>query len=742
MFRIKINNYLLLLIAGGILILNSGQVFTDSLNVKGFVSDADDLKPLANVLVKLQGNSVSAFTDTEGMFSLKVAKPGNYEIQVSLPGYIISVMQINVLSGQENILYLRLFSSGFTTEVITVTDDHPPSVYDNLLELSSVLKEKELLRNMGQTLAFTLKNQTGISVRSMGPAPSRPVYRGLSGDRVMITEDGIKTIDLSATSPDHSVTVEPFTTERIEVQRGPKILIKTPSAIGGVINVIRYEIPQYIPSRVSLKLGGYGESSNKGYLGSGVIVFPFSSFAARFEGSYRRTGDQNTPEGGLKNSDIKTVNLSGGLSLVKKWGFAGFSVREYNTDYGIPGGFVGAHPNGVDISMLKRQYSFKLHYKIEKKFIDHFDLDAARTYYRHTEYESPGVVGAEFRILDYNTYLNFIHNKKGMLTQGTFGASVEYRDFNIGGFVFSPPSVSLNTAVYFTEEIKAARRLSLELSARYDYNFVKPQQVIQLANLDTVFSRKFNTVSFSLSAIYSVSDFLNAGIGLSRSSRVPTIEELYSDGPHLAAYSYEIGNPHLNAETAYGSELFIFYKDKNKYAMLSAFYNYIYDYIIARNTGRINVATLLPVYQTTGVNAVLAGIEAQFELKLSKKFNFNSSISFTYGEIKNTSSPLPQVPPMKGESEIIYNMGKLSVGINSEYAAGQLRLDDFEQSTPGYFILGAFGQYTMLTGKATHIISLTAENLTNRIYRNHLSRIKSILPEPGINFRVTYKLSI
>lgn len=739
MFRYKINNYLLLFIAGGILFINTGLVFTDSLTVKGYVSDANDLEPLANVLVKFQGNAVSAFTDTEGMFSLKVAKPGNYEIQVSLPGYTTSVMQITVLSGMENFLSLKLYSSGFTTEVITVTDDHPPSVYDNMLELSSVLKEKELLRNLGQTLAFTLKNQTGISIRSMGPAPSRPVYRGLSGDRVMVTEDGIKTIDLSATSPDHSVTVEPFTTERIEVQRGPKILLKTPSAIGGVINVIRYEIPQYIPSRISLKLGGYGESSNKGYLGSVVVFIPLSSIAARFEGSYRHTGDQNTPEGGLKNSDIKTVNLSGGLSLVKNWGFAGLSVREYNTDYGIPGGFVGAHPNGVDISMLKRQYSFKLHYKIEKKFIDHFDLDAARTYYRHTEYESPGVVGAEFRILDYNTYLNFIHNKTGMFTQGTFGASVEYRDFNIGGYVFSPPSVSLNTAVYLTEEIRAARRLSLELSVRYDFNSVKPKQVIQLANLDSVFSRKFNTVSFSLSAIYSVSDFMNAGFGLSRSSRVPTIEELYSDGPHLAAYSYEIGNPYLNQETAYGSEFFIFYKDKNKYAMLLAFYNYINDYIIARNTGRINVATLLPVYQTTGIDAILAGVEAQIELKLTENFELNSSLSYTHGEIKNTSSPLPQIPPLKGESELQYNTGNFSLGLSSEYASSQLRLYDFEERTAGYIIFGAFGQYTVQSGKMTHSISLNADNITNRIYRNHLSRIKSILPEPGINFRLTYK---
>ena len=740
MRRIKMKYYLLLILTGGIFLFGTKNVYTDSLYVKGVVADAEDQAPLSNVYVKILPAGASVFTNTKGEFSLPVISPGKYSVQLSLAGYKNFSEEIIVKPGSENVYYFRMFSLGFTTGVITVTDDHPRSKFDDLLELSAVLKEKELLRDLGQTLALTLKNQTGISIRSMGPAPSRPVYRGLSGDRVLITEDGMKTIDLSATSPDHSVTVEPFTTERIEVQRGPKILLKTPSAIGGVINVIRYEIPQYLPSKFSLKLGGFGETSNRGYLSSGVVVIPYGSFAARLEASYRRTSDQHTPEGELKNSDIKTVNLAAGLSLIRKWGFTGLSVREYNTDYGIPGGFVGAHPNGVDISMLKRGYNFKLHYKIESSLIDHIDLDAARTYYRHTEYEAPGIIGAEFRILDYNGYLNLIHTKKGIFSQGTLGTSFEYRDFNIGGFVFSPPTRSLNSAFYFTEELRASGRLSMEFSARYDYNSIKPDQVIQLANLDSVYSRSFNTFSVSLSSVLALGKNLNAGLGLSRSSRVPTIEELYSDGPHLAAYSYEIGNPHLEPETAYGSELFMYYKDKTKYAMITFFYNSINDYIIARNTGRLNVATLLPVYQTTGVNALLTGFETQIELKLSKKVEFNSSLSYTYGEIRNTSSPLPQMPPLKGESEIIYNNGSLQFGVNSEYAAAQNRLDEFEQSTPGYIIFGAFAQYTGQTGSMIHSISLNADNITNRTYRNHLSRIKSILPEPGFNLRLTYKL--
>ena len=731
---------ILLLITGGICYFNTVQIYSDSTKVIGVVADAEDASPLANVLVKISGSSQNVFTNIKGEFSILLAEPGSYEIEAFLAGYKTTKLPVEIKQGSEIVFYITMLPAGFSTDVITVTDEHHRSAFDDMLELSAVLKEKELLRDMGQTLAMTLKNQTGISIRSMGPAPSRPVYRGLSGDRVMVTEDGMKTIDLSATSPDHSVTVEPFTVERIEVQRGPKILIKSPSAIGGVINVIRNEIPQEVPAAINLKLGGFGETSNKGWLGSGVVIMPLKPFALRLEGSFRRTSDLKTPAGTLKNSDIKTINLAGGLSIVRKWGFAGFSIREYQTDYGIPGGFVGAHPNGVDISMLKRQYTFKLHYKIESKFLDHIDLDAARTYYKHTEYESANVIGAEFRILDYNLFANLLHNETGIFNSGTFGVSFETRNFNIGGYVFTPPVNSYNTALYVSEELRASDDLSVEVSGRFDNNIIKPQQQVQLANLDTVYQRKFNTFSVSASAIYKLGKWWSAGLSLSRSSRVPTIEELYSDGPHLAAYSYEIGNPKLDPENAIGSELFVYYKDDTKYAMLTSFYNEISGYIIPRNTGIVNVATLLPVYQTTGVNALLAGFEAQLELKLSKKFEFSSSLSYTYGEIKNTSSPLPQIPPMKGESELTFSTGRLSLGLNSEYAAAQNRLDDFEQPTGGYVIFGSFAQYTISSGKLIHNISINAENLTDKIYYNHLSRIKSILPEPGFNLRMTYKL--
>jgi iron complex outermembrane recepter protein len=708
--------------------------------IKGYVIDAEDSSPLANVFVKITGKPGSTLSNSKGYFEIGEIDPGNYLVEFSLGGYLTYKESFSVKQNDTVNLLISLSHLGFRTPVITITDEHPKSKFDDFLELSAVLKDKELQRNLGQTLAFTLKNETGLSIRSMGPAPSRPVFRGLSGDRVLISEDGMKTSDLSSTSPDHSVTVEPFTIERVEVIRGPKVLLKSPTTIGGIINVVRNEVPKYIPHSITLKLGGFGETSNNGFLGSSVIEMPIRNFVLRGEASYRKTADMKTPLGTLKNSDIKTVNLSGGLSFINGFGYIGGSLREYKTDYGIPGGFVGAHPYGVDISMLKRQYNLKFHYDISSKHLDHLDIEASRVYYKHTEYERDDVIGSEFRIINYLGFANLYHNAIGFTNRGVAGVSFEARDFNIGGFVFSPPSKSFNVSAYINEELTAGKKWNFELSVRYNFDRITPQQSIQLSNLDTLYRRIFNTFSVSGSVIFTPFKNFNIGINLSRSSRVPTIEELYSDGPHLAAYSYEIGNPDLEDEKGTGSEVFLYFKNKKTYFMLSGFYNDLSNYIIPRNTGRINFATLLPIYQSIGVGAHLYGIESQFELNPAKRFRFNASLSYTKGEIKGSGSPLPQIPPLRSVVELKYLNSGLTLGVSSEMAASQKQVDEFEEPTSGYVIFGAFGQYSLTTGKIIHNFSLNIDNITNRVYRNHLSRIKSIIPEPGTNLRMVYKL--
>lgn len=176
--------------------------------------------------------------------------------------------------------------------------------------------------------------------------------------------------------------------------------------MGGVVNIIRNEIPIEVPKSFTGNTGFYGETSNSGYLGAFVGQLPLGKFVFRSEVTYRKANDLRTPNDVLKNSDIETNNYSAGVSFIDDWGFTGFSIREFKSDYGVPGGFVGAHPNGVDISMLKRQINGKLNLKIDTESFEIIELQLSRDYYKHTEYERADLIGAQFVIYNFRGSLD------------------------------------------------------------------------------------------------------------------------------------------------------------------------------------------------------------------------------------------------------------------------------------------------------------------------------------------------
>lgn len=724
------------------LIVYSTSIFSSGLknDITGFVIDSETSKPIANAVIEILGSDFYATSKENGSFQFIKLEEKQYQIKVTHISYQEKLIQIDLAQHRTQNLIVYLLPRAINLSPIIITGESKPTLFDEINELSNVLKGKELQRDLSLTLASTLKNETGLAIRSMGPAPARPVVRGLGQNRVLISEDGITSSDLSATSPDHAVSLEPFTVERIEVIRGPKVLLQTPTTIGGVVNVVRKEIPEEIHNQIHASIGGYGESANKGYLGSIVTEIPFEPFSLKMEISRRETSDLKTPVGKLNNSYSENLNYSIGSSFIKNWGFIGASFRNFELEYGVPGGFVGAHPNGVDIQLYRRQLNLKSKIEFNNDFIKELESNYSYVLYRHKEFENSGRIGAEFKIQTHLANVNLNHNSYGFLNSGTAGISFELREYEVGGFVFNPPSNSINLSAYLFETFNI-NRFHFELGTRYNFDLIKPLKEKPDAKIGYIRKRVFNTYSFSISSLYKLTDIVFAGINLSKSSRVPTIEELFSEGPHLAAYSYEIGNPELAAETGFGSEFFIYHKFEKLFFNINFFYNNLDNYIIPRNTGEINYATFLPVYASEGVGAEFYGMENQIDWKICQYFTFTNSLSFTRGIFKSGSS-LPQIPPLKGMVEIRYNTDNFIIGLSTEWAGNQDKVDKFEEPTSGYVILNNFYQYNFQIGHMIHSIALSIDNILNKEYRNHLSRIKSILPEAGINLRLSYRLFI
>ena len=706
--------------------------------LEGYVFDNKTQRAIGNVDIKLDDGAAGTITDEQGRFVLRLSE-GVHRLSFFRLGYRTARREVKVSGSKLPILYVEMVAQEIQIDTINVLGKDAETRFEELYEATGVLSGDELQKKYSLTLAETMKNEIGVAIRSMGPAPARPVIRGLSGDRVQINIDGIETRDLSATSADHAVTLEPFNSERLEIIRGPRTLLHTASAIGGVINVVKHKIPEEHPQSIFGSVGAYGETVNRGYLSAAGITVPVGPLALYAETTYRNTRDVQTPIGRLANTPIDTRTHTLGLSYPTDRGYVGASFDQFDTQYGIPGGFIGGHPNGVDLDIERRVFDGKAAYHFDRQVLSSVEMDFTRTFYHHFEFESSGSIGSEFLFHDYGGDLKLHLNTQGQTRNTVLALGFGHHNLKLGAFVFTPPTREQNASLGLYHEF-TYRDIEFQASARYTYADFDPRpRTRTTADLDV--DRTFHAWSAAISPLVSITDRVTGGLNLSRSQRVPTIEELYNDGPHLAAYTFEVGNVDLEAETSLGFEVFFHYLQPGLNFVLSGYWNEFDIYIAPRNTGEINFAQLLPIYASDSVAARFLGLEMHLGWRLNTRLNLEFNGSYVRGENRDEHLPLPEMPPLKFVGSTTYEHPWLTVGGTAEFVAGQDRVDIFEEPTDGYAVFSVYAQRDINTDHTRHSIILSLDNLFNTEYRNHLSRIRSVMPETGRSIKAHYKMS-
>ena len=706
--------------------------------IQGIVLDRETNEPVPMASIRFEDVKVGVLSRDNGTFQVSLPY-GSHDITISRAGYTPLDEIITVSDSTDEHLYFFLEPWVYRMESLIVKGGSKSSAFDKIQESTNVLSGENLQRNVSVSLAETMKNQSGIAMQSMGPAPSRPIVRGLGGNRVVIDQNGLGTDDLSATSPDHAVTVEPYTVDRIEIIRGPKTLLYSPVTIGGIINTRKESIPNRIPSKVTGTIGTYGETARPGGLGAATVILPIGNNAFYGEISGKHTGEEHTTSGVLENTGLTNKTYVMGVSRIFEHGHAGISVDEFDSEYGIPGGFIGGHPNGVDIDMLRRSVRFSSSWELGNKLVQAVECDLDRTYYTHIEYESGGHVGAEFLQKNYTAKTKITLNTFSGTKNTILAMDYRNRDLKMGGYVFTAPtrSTALSTVLYHEWRIK---QLELYVGARYDYTLYKPRSSDHSSNIGTIRNRSFDTIAASTAAVYQFDTHFTGGISVSRSARIPTIEELFNEGPHLAAYSYETGNPSLDTEYGTGVEIFGHWSTDYITALMTGYFNMMDSYIVFRNTGEINWQQILPVYQAEAVDAYITGIESEVELPITRMLTLDIKTQYTHAENLTDNLPLPMIPPFKVLMNTHWERDSLAIGCETECTARQNRIDQFEQKTAGYSISRIYFQKTFFHGPVIHRLICSVDNVFDAEYRNHLSRIKSIMPEAGRSFKMNYKL--
>jgi iron complex outermembrane recepter protein len=732
----------------------------------GRVIDAMTGAPVANAYVRLLELGRNELSHQDGAFHFSSLSPRTYTVLAQRIGYAPVERRIEVADGETLPVVLEMTPSALEVPGIVVTGTGRERGTGETFRPTTVVGEAELRRRLESSVTATIAHVPGISQRYNGPVATQPVVRGMGGDRVLVLEDGQRTGDLATSGADHALTIDPVTAQRIEVVRGPAGLMYGSNALGGVINVVREEVPRSLPESVTGSAGLQAESVNEGIGAGAAIVIPHGGLAIRGELSGRFAGDTGTPLGDLPSSDTRGYGGALGASWIASWGFLGAAYRDFDSRYGVPSEFrgeliPGAHPEGVRIDSRRRSGRVEAGHLLGFGPISSISLDANLVYYEHRELEGAGedmTAGASFNNLfgGGNLVIRHEHELDPVFTEGAIGFYASGRDLDTGGgFTGSRDASATSLATYLYEEL-AVSRFRLQMGGRYDWTRVTPNDLspIRTATREVpVRERTFGAISGSVAGLVEIRPDIVGGASVARAFRTPSVEELFSDGPHLADYSYNIGSPELEPEIGVGADLFVRISRPTFHAEVTLFRNWLTNYIHYAPTGELDPRLRrFPVFEARGADAVFTGAETGVQWEATRGLVLEGALSGVRATRRDTGEPLPAIPPINGFVGARYETDRffLTGGMNG--ARGQNRVPDplpaeeggeeivLERPTPAHALLNVGGGVRWLIRGRLNTITLQVDNLADTVWRDHLSRIKEVAPQPGRNIQLLYRV--
>jgi len=234
--------------------------------------------------------------------------------------------------------------------------------------------------------------------------------------------------------------------------------------------------------------------------------------------------------------------------------------------------------------------------------------------------------------------------------------------------------------------------------------------------------------------------------------RAPSIEDLYSDGPHLGTYAYEIGQPKLDLEKTVGFESSLEHNTDKSEIRLTGYQNFSPNYHISTKMGDgyepgadwiewgSGSSGWLYKYQMEGHRVLIYGFEFDIKYKLTRLINVHGSMSAIRGENLSGNRPLAYMPPGKFLFTTELDMKPVFASLTLKKVLPQARLGEFETRTDGYFLVDVNGTYIIHSSKVIHKIIFQVDNIFDQEYYNHLSRIKLVIPEKGRSIGIQYRM--
>jgi iron complex outermembrane receptor protein len=660
-----------------------------------------------------------------------------------------------------------------TDQAIVITGVKRPA--GDILGGVSVVDQEVLQHDVRPSLGETLAAQPGVTASSFGPTASRPILRGLSGERVRILVDGIGTLDLSSSDPDHQVTINPLTAERIEVLRGPSALLFGSSAIGGVVNVIDTRIPRHVPDEpVSVNaLAEFGSAADERSGNVSADVPLGGNFVAHVDGAYSKYDDLHiggfvlskplreealaSPDpdirsladlkGTLPNTGGTIGDLAGGVAYVKGETNIGLSVSHHTFRYGVPIRFSldpDEEAERPTIDGRQTRADVRANVALGGPFRI-FEFRGGISKYHHDELTPEGDVDSSFFTKGGEMRADVVQAERG----GWGGTSgVQYLDMNVhlsGEEKYLPDSSNKQFGLFTLQSlVRGPVRFEggLRVESAHLHADADPQIAANGGVIGTVpLSASFTPVSASAGANYDIASGWRAGLSLSHSERSPAIDELFANGPHGGSETFEVGDPTLGKEKSNAVELSVHHTTGPVHVQGSLYYSKFSNFIFQAPTDEVRDG--LPVFSYRQGKAEYYGFELQSDARFGKALGIDWRGELVTDTVRATIKgfgPAPLIPPLRVIGAITGSRGQVDGRIEVERDFAHNRTAPIETETAGFTLVNASLDWHPFAANPELTLSFQGDNLFDVDARRSTSILKDYAPLAGRDIRLSARM--
>jgi iron complex outermembrane receptor protein len=713
--------------------------------IVGTVTDAESHSPLPGAAIYIPGLDRGAISDDEGNYRVELSRAGVFRVVYQFLGFQTETRTVEA-GAVDLVVHVALRPSTLETAPVTITARSSASDMLSTPQPVSILELSELRLNSGAAALDALDTVPGIRMAKSGLAVSKPVVRGLSGQRVLVVEDGIRQ-EGQQWGQDHGPELDGFAIQKIEVVKGPSSLLYGSDALGGVIQAFGYDIFS-TTKRLQGQLGTV-LSSNPGLRGANLrLSGRKDGFVYSGGMSYKDAGAYSNPRSIVPNSAFEELNVAMSLGMERAAWRSVADFKVLTSDMGLFEPDLLDHiDHGAQDEIgepFQRVNHRKINWKTTGRWNGHrVELQASWQQNSRKEFEEEHEEGEEghhdeateahdgspalFLKLDsYTTDLRFFHRPMGR-AYGSVGVSLSAQTNRTLGEETLIPSANIrNVGMFFTEEILFSD-ITLSGGARFDL-----RKLESLANQDLELadqSRSYRAFSGALGAAWHPRSDFSFSMNLGRAWRAPVLIELFGNGIHHGSVRFEQGRSDLNVERGLSLDGLVRWITPHIHVEASLFANRISDFIYLENSGTLDPGSGFPVYVYNQADALLKGGEFSLEWHPHPIDWLHLAVSGDRirGENRGTKSDLPFMPADRLSFEVALlpsgfgTVSDLQIKVGPSIVAKQERVAENEAPSEGYWTWDASVGGSLEWQNVTLQPSIRVTNLLDSEYADHLN---------------------